>query len=216
MASGEISPWAPGSSGPSVDPYEGSYHGPWGPGAPGAPSVTDEQLRRLPPPVAGPAWSAPVRVGDQRPAVVGLAVTLAVTGSLLWVCALSLFGLVALAGVQAMSPVGEDGVVFHALDEFVLRMGDGLWVPLYGFPVASIVTGFVLLARRPWARLAHSAVGVASLGWAAWWLRDSLLTWFVVAVYVGTAVAVLWTPAVGRWYAGRPLRPRPTAAQLDG
>ncbi len=231
MASGELSPWASGPSEPSANPYQGSYEGPWGPppgvppgwaGVPppwppqGAPPLSDQQLRQLPPPVTGPGWSAPARVGDQRPAVVGLAVTLAVTASLLWVCALSLFGLVALAGIQAMSPVGEDGVVFHTLDEFVLRMGDGLWVPLYGFPVASIVTAFLLLNRRPWSRVAHSAAGVVSLGWAAWWLRDSLLTWLVVAVYVGTAVAVLWAPAVGRWYASRPPRPRPVGHRLEG
>lgn len=216
MASGEISPWAQGPPDPAADPYAGSYHGPWGPAAPVVPPVTDDQLRRLPPPLVGPAPSVPGLVADQRPAVIGLAVTLAVAGSLLWVCALSLFGLVALAGTQAMSPVGDDGVVFHTLDEFVLRMGDGLWVPLYGFPVASIVTGFLLLARRPWARLVHSAIGVASLGWAAWWLGDSLLTWVVVAVYVGTAVAVLWTPAVGRWYATRPGRSRPSRSQLYG
>lgn len=142
--------------------------------------------------------------------------TLAVTGSLLWVCGLSLFGLVALAGTQAMAASGDDGVVFHALDQFVLRMGDGLWVPLYGFPVASIVTGFMLLARRPWARIAHSALGAASLGWAGWWLRDSPLSWVVVVVYVGSAVAVLWVPAVGRWYAGGPRRPRPAGQQTNG
>jgi hypothetical protein len=210
VASGELSPWAPGASQPSADPYAGSYAGPWGP-----PPVTDELLQRLPPPAVGPPWSPPAPATDQRPAVVGLAVTLAVTGSLVWVCGLSLFGLVALAGIQAMSPVGEDGVVFHTLDEFVLRMGDGLWVPLYGFPVASIVTGFMLLARRPWTRIAHSVVGVASLAWAAWWLRDSLLTWVVVTVYVGTAVAVLWAPSVGRWYAGRPARPRPGNAPVS-
>ena len=118
-------------------------------------------------------------------------------------CGLSLFGVVALAGTDAMSSVGDDGVVFHTLDQFVLRMGDGLWVPLYGFPVASVVTGFLLLSGRPWARVAHSAVGVASLGWAGWWLRDSLLAWVVVALYVGISVAVLWAPSVGRWYASR-------------
>ena len=102
--------------------------------------VSDEQLRRLPPPAPLPPRPHALAAVDQRPAVIGLAVTLAVTGSLLWVCGLSLFGVVALAGIQAMSPVGEEGVVFHTLDQFVLRMGDGLWVPLYGFPVASIVT----------------------------------------------------------------------------
>jgi len=212
VASRELSPWAPGGSPePTGDPYAGSYHGPWGPPA-APPPVSDDLLRQLPPPVAGPV---PSPSGVQRPALVTLALTLAVTASLLWVCALSLFGLVALAGIRAMSPVGEDGVVFHTLDQFVLRMGDGLWVPLYGFPVASIVTGFMLLVRRPWARLAHSAVGVVSLGWAGWWLRDSLLAWVVVAVYVGTAVAVLWAPAVGRWYAGRPHPPQ-APRQLTG
>ncbi|GAA3563885.1 hypothetical protein GCM10022197_19300 [Microlunatus spumicola] len=219
MTSGEPSAWGPPTGGPP-DPYAGSYAGPWGP-APGAPTgwagppppwpgapVTDEQLRRLPPPGPLPPRAGAPVVVDQRPAVIGLAVTLAVTGSLLWVCGLSLFGVVALAGIQAMSPVGDEGVVFHTLDQFVLRMGDGLWVPLYGFPVASIVTGFLLLSRRPWTRLAHSGVGVASLAWAAWWLRDSWLSWVVVALYVGLAVAVLWAPSVGRWYDGRPRRPR--------
>lgn len=211
MTSGEVSPWAPGAGTqpPAADPYAGRYDGPWGP-----PPMTDDELRRLPPPTV--PWSGPVPVPDQRPAVIGLAMTLAVGGSLLWLCALSLFGLVALAGIQALSPTGDDGVVFHTLDQFVLRMGDGLWVPLYGFPVASVVTGFLLLARRPWTRVAHSAVGVASLGWAAWWLRDSLLEWLVVALYVGTAVAVLWVPSVGRWYAGHARRPRPVGHPRQG
>jgi hypothetical protein len=231
VTSGEPSAWGPPSE-RGTDPYAGSYAGPWGPPPapptswtsptpwPSGPSgVSDEQLRRLPPPVTGPPRPGPDAYphtpGEQRPVVVGLAVTLAVTGSLLWVCALSLFGVVALAGIQAMSPVGEEGVVFHTLDQFVLRMGDGLWVPLYGFPVASIVTGFLLLARRPWTRLAHSGVGVLSLAWAAWWLRDSWLSWVVVALYVGTAVAVLWAPSVGRWYDGRPRRPRTPAPATD-
>jgi hypothetical protein len=228
VASGELSPWAAGSPGSAPDPYAGSYTGPWGPDpgtgpywSPAAPSahpgVSDEQLRRLPPPLAGgpPPRPAP-GFGDQRPAVIGLGVTLAVTASLLWVCGLSLFLLVAVAGTQAMSPIGEDGYVFHVLDEAVLRMGDGLWLPLYGFPVASLVTGFLLLARRPWARVAHSVVGVVSLGWAGWWLRDSLLSWVVVVLYVGTAVVVLWVPAVGRWYAGRPRPPRPDRQAFEG
>lgn len=208
MASGELSPWASGASPPSADPYVGSYHGPWAPGPVETPPVTDEELRRLPPPVLGPLTSTPTTpVGDQRPALVGLAVTLAVTASLLWVCALSLFSVVALVGSQEMAAADDTGVVFHTLDQFVLRMGDGLWVPLYGFPVASVVTGFLLLSRRAWARVLHSVVGLASLAWVGWWLRDSLLAWIAVAVYVGTAVAVLWAPSVGRWYAGRP-RPR--------
>jgi len=230
--SGAPSPWGPpareGRPDPWTDPYAGSYAGPWSRPAPSAPPVpwdgrpgwapagpdhvTDDQLRRLPPP---PAPAPPV---PQRPAVLGLAVTLAVTASLLWVCGLSLFLLVAVAGTRTISPVGEEGYVFHTLDEAVLRMGDGLWVPLYGFPVASLVTGLLLLAGRPWTRLAHTAVGAVALAWAGWWLRESLLAWVVVVLYVGTAVAVLWVPSVGRWYAARPRRPRrpPAATVLNG
>ena len=236
MATGETSPWARGGPSEPGPAAPGTYDGPWRP-APQPPAwpeappwsapqvwapqgpwtaptpvgasvtgpVTDEQLRRLPPP-PGPV--------EQRPAVVGLAVTLAVTAALLWVCGLSLFLLVAAAGTRALGPAGEDGVLFHLLDDVVLRMGDGLWVPLYGFPVASIVTGFCLLARRPWTRLAHTAVGVVALGWAGWWLRESLLTWFVVAVYVVVAVAVLWVPSAGRWYARR--GPRADSVRLSG
>lgn len=220
MTTGELSPWAPGSPNPPLGPDAGStggtYRGPWQPPsgpsptwgpAPGwtdQPGPSDHELAQLPPPLVG-APPGPPQV-DQRPAVVGLAVTLAVTASLLWVCGLSLFLLVAVAATQAMSPTGADGYVFHTLDEAVLRMGDGLWVPLYGFPVASLVSGFLLLARRPWTRLAHTAVAVAALGWAAWWLRESLLVWVVVLVYVGTAVAVTWAPSVSRWYARRPRR----------
>ena len=147
--------------------------------------------------------------------MVGLAVTLAVTGSLLWICGLSLFLLVAAAGTRALGPAGDDGVLFHLLDDAVLRMGDGLWVPLYGFPATSLVTGFCLLVRRPWTRIAHTAVGAAALGWSAWWLSDSLLMWFVVALYVGVAVAVLWIPSANHWYA-RPGRRPPTGVQLNG
>lgn len=205
MASGELSPWAPGpSSQPDTDPYAGAYHGPWGPTPGVAPPVTDEVLRRLPPPGAGPVRTAASSASDQRPALVGLAVTLAVTASLLWTCGLSVFAVVSLAATQALSTAGEEGVLFHTLDQFVLRLGDGLWVPLFGFPVASIVTGFLLLSRRSWTRVAHTVVGVTSLGWAGWWLRDSLLAWVGVVVYVGTSVAVLWAPSVGRWFAGRP------------
>ncbi len=219
MATGETSPWARGASSLPGPTEPVSYDGPWqarppvttGPawGSPppwaGPAAVSDEQLLRLPPPGAGPPPARPVpEVTDQRPATVGLAATLAVTASLLWVCGLSLFLLIAAAGTRALGPSGDDGVVFHLLDEAVLRMGDGLWVPLYGFPLASAATGFCLLARRPWARVAHTAVGAAALAWAGWWLRDSLLMWLVVAVYVVTAVAVVWVPSVGRWYAGRP------------
>ncbi|SER03985.1 hypothetical protein [Microlunatus flavus] len=225
MTSGETSPWGPGPSSGPGPAYPAPYGSPWPPGPAGpasyqpvpswgpAPGVTDEQLRQLPPPVP----SLPLAAGgEQRPAVVGLAVTLAVTAAMLWVCGLSLFLLVAAAGTRALGPSGDDGVIFHLLDEAVLRMGDGLWLPLYGFPVASVVTAFCLLARRPWTRIAHTAVGVVALAWAAWWLRESWLTWFVVAVYVGTAVGVLWVPSANRWYGRRDRRARAEGFRLEG
>lgn len=214
-------PWAAPAPEPAAPtwpapPPPAQHAGPWPQPQPwaGPPAPTDEQLSRLPPPAA-PA--VPGVLVEQRPAVVGLAATLAVTGSLLWVCGLSLFLLLVAAGTQALGPAGEDGVLFHLMDDVLLRMGDGLWVPLYGFPVASLVTGFCLLDRRPWSRIAHTVVGAAALGWSAWWLRDSLLAWVVVVVYVGTAVAVLWVPSANRWYARRgPRRPDGTGVRLTG
>jgi hypothetical protein len=194
------------TSGQSVPPYRGpQFAGPDFAGPPPSytpvPGPTDEQLRRLPPPPVAP-WpvAPPPRPLEQRPAVVALATTLAVTASLLWVCALSLGWLVAVAGTDALDRSGSDGVAFHLLDGFTARLLDGLWVPLYLFPLTSLVTGFLLLLRRPWAPVLHTAVGLLALAWSAWWLRDALGQWMTLVVYVGVAVAVLWTPAARRWY----------------
>lgn len=135
--------------------------------------------------------------------VIGLATTLAVTASLLWVSALTLAWLVAAGAGEALQQSGDTGLAFHVLDSFSDRMLDGLAVPLYLFPLASLVTGFLLLIRQGWVRVLHSTVGVLALAWSAWWLRHSLLEWASVAVYVGVAVGVLWTPAATRWYARR-------------
>lgn len=166
---------------------------------------TDEQLRLLPPPgwPDPPVTRAPVPAPEQRPAVVGLAATLAVTASLLWVCGLSLGWVLAVAGSDALDQGGSDGFAFHLLDRFRLRMLDGLWVPLYAFPLGSLVSGFLLLARRSWPRVAHTVVAGLALVWSAWWLQDALLAWSTVAVYIAVAVGVLWTPAANRWYARR-------------
>lgn len=207
MTQGEVAPpyRGPEFSGPQYSgPQDGGPQYPGhGPVYPPPPSLSDEQLRHLPPPPYGPG-PALVRPTQQRPAVIGLAVTLAVTAALLWVCALSLGWLLAIAGTRVLDQSGSDGVVFHLLDRFRDRLLDGLALPLYLFPLASVVSGFLLLNRRPWPRLVHTAIGVLALAWSAWWLRDALLEWASVALYVGVAVSVLWTPAATRWYASRP------------
>lgn len=171
------------------------------------PGLSDEELHRLPPPAApaaGPTTGlgrGGPRPGSARPAAVTIGATLAVSASLQWICALSLAWVTAIAGADNMSRAGEEGALFHLLKRFGYRMVDGLGWPLYLFPAASLVTGFWLLAGRPAVRLAHTALGVAALGWSAWWLRDNLSWWVSPAVYVGVACLLLWTPAANRWYA---------------
>ena len=168
--------------------------------------VPAEVLRALPPPLAAPVGPPvlPAPAGPpQRPAVIALACTLAVMGSLQWICGLSLLWVTATVGTGAFAEVNDNGAVFHILNRFAYRMLDGLAVPLYLFPLASVVTGFLILSRRPWTRVVHTAVGVLALAWAAWWLQDSLLWWFSAAWYVAVACVVLWTPSASAWYRWR-------------
>lgn len=161
-----------------------------------------------PPPPAGAL--APVAGQPQRPAVIALGSTLAVMASLQWICGLSLVWVAATVGTNAFAEVNDTGLVFHSLNRFTYRMLDGLAVPLYLFPLASMVTGFLVLSRRPWTRVAHTAVGLAALAWAAWWLQDNLLWWVGAASYVVVACLVLWTPAATAWYRWRAAEERPT------
>jgi hypothetical protein len=177
---------APGTAGPTPVPS----HQPLPAGVPTSSPVGN----RLPGPPAGP---------PQRPAVIALACTLAVTGSLQWVCGLSLLWVTASVGAGAFAEADDNGVLFHVLNRFNDRMLDGLAVPLYLFPVASVVTGFLLLSRRPWTRLAHTALGLVALAWAGWWLQDHLLWWFSAAWYVAVGCLVLWTPGATDWYRWR-------------
>jgi hypothetical protein len=136
--------------------------------------------------------------------VIAVACSLAAIGSLQWVCGLSLLWVSAAVGVGTFSQVGDNGALFHILNRFNYRMLDGLAVPLYLFPLASLATGFVILHRRPWTRVLHTVVGLAALVWGAWWLRDNLLWWFSAAWYVAVACLILWTPAATVWYRWRP------------
>ena len=147
----------------------------------------------------------------QRPAVIALGSTLAVMASLQWICGLSLFWVAATITVDAFAEVDDTGALFHSLSRFTYRMLDGLAVPLYLFPLASMVTGFLVLSRRRWTRVVHTAVGLVALAWSAWWLQDNLLWWVGPAWYVLVACLVLWTPAATAWYRwpGAGARPQP-------
>ena len=164
-------------------------------------------------PVPGPpltAFSPPLPHRRQRPAVIALAATLAVTASLQWICGLSLLWVTVAIGTGTFDQLGDNGAVFHIMRRFEYRMLDGLVVPLYLFPLASLVTGFLVLSQRPWTRLLHTGVGLVALAWAAWWLRDDLLWWFSGAWYVVVACLVLWTPGATAWYRSRQdERPQP-------
>ncbi|MFP5282040.1 MAG: hypothetical protein ACLGIF_01155 [Actinomycetes bacterium] len=150
-----------------------------------------------PPIVSMPSASAPP---PQRPGVVATASTLAITASLQWVCVLAFAWLVAVAAVGNLGVEGPEGAVYHLFNRLQERMLDGLAWPLFGFPLASFVTGFLVLAQRPWTRVAHTVVGVAALAWSAWWLHANLVWWLVPATYILLACLILWTPAATRWY----------------
>jgi hypothetical protein len=162
--------------------------------APVQPPSPPGQRYPLTPVVAGP---------PQRPAVIALACSLAVVASLLWICGLSLLWVTAVVGTGTFAEMGDTGAVFHILNRFNYRMLDGLAVPLYLFPLASFTTGFLLLSRRRWTRTLHTAVGLAALVWAGWWLQNNLLWWFSAAWYVVVACLVLWTPGATAWYRWR-------------
>ncbi len=160
--------------------------------------LSDDQLRQLPPPPPPVGAARPPVV--ERPAGIALGATLAVTAGLQWCCGLALVWLTTVAGVAEFDRAGEQGALFHMLNRFNYRMLDGLAWPLFGFPLVSVVTGFLVLRARPWTRLVHSALGLVALAWSGWWLRDHLVWWAVVALYIALAVGVLWTPTASRWY----------------
>lgn len=185
-----------------------------GPPVPGWPSFTaptyappplsDLQLRQLPPPPVQqqlpPGTPGAPGADQQRPAVIAIAATLAITAGLLWMAGLGLLWVTATVGAADLGQQGAEGGLFHILNRFNYRLVDGLAWPLFGFPLLAVVTGFLLLSGRAWTRIAHTALGVLALGWAAWWLREDLTWWISPACYVAFACLVLWTPAVTRWY----------------
>jgi hypothetical protein len=124
-----------------------------------------------------------------------------VTASLLWVCGLATAWLFAVAGQRGLSSSSEfdDGILL-ALNHFSSRLLDGLAIPLFGLPLLAVVTGFVLLVRRRWARMVFTGTGFIALGWAAWWLHASFVWWLAPALYILVACMIVWTPAATAWY----------------
>lgn len=141
----------------------------------------------------------------QRPAVVAMSATMAVTASLQWICVLSFSWLVATAGASNLALQGPEGALFHFLNEFHLGMLDGLVWPLYGLPLLSFFAGFAVLAPRPWTRWLLTGTGLVALGWSAWWLQANLIWWLVPAAYIVVACLILWTPGASHWYRQRGL-----------
>ena len=185
-----------------IDPYVGPPLPP--PMPPGPGPAMPYQPRPMGPPHAAAfpgVHGAGTPRPTQRPAVIGMSATLAVTASLQWICCLSFAWLMAAIGAQSLDRDGLDGVLYHELQRFHYGMIDGLAWPLYLLPTASFVTGFIVLVRRPWARIVHTAVGALALAWSAWWLYEvSLVWWIAPAVYIAVACLILWLPSVGRWY----------------
>lgn len=130
-----------------------------------------------------------------------MAATLAVTASVQLIGVVSFLWLVAVTAADNLELTGADGAIFHMFNRFSYRMIDGLAWPLYLFPLAASVAGFLLLIRKPWVRIAFSAVGAVALAWSAWWLHASLEWWAIPAGYVLFTCLITWTPAVSRWYA---------------
>jgi hypothetical protein len=175
---------------------------PVGPGPAPEPVLgTPQQASAVPP--AGVPIAAGAERPPQRPAVIGLATTLAATASLQWVAVLSFGWLVASAGTAQLDTSGVDGGVYHVLDRIAYRLSDGLAWPLYLFPAMSFVLSFLLLSGREWTRLAFTVTGAAALGWSAWWLRDNLLWWSIPAGYIALTVLVSWTAEATHWYRWR-------------
>ena len=159
------------------------------------------------PPAPQPLPPQPGPLSLQRPAVVGMAATMAVTASLQWICALSFAWLVATAGAANLSLQGGEGGLFHLLHRFHISMADGLAWPLFGLPLLSFFAGFLVLAPRPWARWTLTGTGLLALGWSAWWLQDDLIWWLAPALYIMVSCLLLWTPGASRWYRQRGLVP---------
>lgn len=180
---------------PAVPPAPGSGPGgiPYGP----APDV-------LPPRIPARRASTEAPEASPRPGVVGVASSLSVTASLQWLCGLTFVWLVATVGAERLGTSGQSGSVFHILNRFHYRMVEGLAIPLYLVPAASLVFGLLLPRRAAWTRVGYTAVGLVALAGSAWLLRNHLLWWILPSIYIGVATAIVWTRSATAWYRRTP------------
>lgn len=145
--------------------------------------------------------------------MITLSLTCAVLAALQFVCGLALLWMLALAAMAQLNTSDQvQSVLYYLLRPVTLRLAGGLAIPLFGFPLATVVGGLLLLRRRAWVRVVYTALGVVGLAWAAYWLRGNLTWWLPVAAYIGFCVGVVWTREVSRWYAAG----RPSASPVSG
>ena len=121
-----------------------------------------------------------------------------VTAAMLFMAALGFLWMVAWAGNESIDYNSEGGL-YYLMERFHLKLAQGLWVPLFGFPTASIALAFCLLARVRWARVAYSALGVLAVVWLiiVWHNRAGYLV--APIVYIVFCVGIVWVNAVSRW-----------------
>lgn len=159
------------------------------PNAPGPSSV--------PKAVAGPpAQQAPA--APQRPAQVTVAISLGVTGSMVWMTGLAIVWLFAESLRQSLD-YRTEGAIYYMVERFHLKLVEGLVWPLFGFPLAAVVSGFLLLLRRPWPRIVFSALGAVSLLVTVLMMRGNLQLMWPGIVYICFTCLLLWSPGVSRW-----------------
>jgi hypothetical protein len=153
--------------------------------------------------------SSPAPKVPPRPAQVTVAITLGVTGSMVWVTGLALAWLFSQTLQRSLNYNGAAGPFYYMLERFQLRLVDGLAWPLFGFPIAAVVMAFFLLVRRRWPRIVYSVLGAASLLITTLMLHgDVTLVWPAIG-YIAFTCVVLWSPSVTGWIAAgsRPQAP---------
>lgn len=160
-----------------------------------------------PAPAAAPA-PAPLPEEEPRPFPLTVSAVLTVAAGLQATFLVGFVWLVLWVGASSLNlqdPV-EAGLA-HTLNRGSLAFGQGLWLPLLGFPLASVVLGFLVLIRTPWPRVALTVLGLGAIAWMAWWRLDQLLWVAIPAGYVALCLLLLWTPGVSRWLRTRPHSP---------
>lgn len=147
-----------------------------------------------------------------------MAITLAVTGSMVWTTALAMAWLFSRALQQSLNYNSDAGPIYYMVERFHLRMvSGGLAWPLFGFPLAAVVLAFFLLRRRRWPRIVFTALGAVSLLVTTVMMRGDVSVMWPAIVYIAVCCLLLWIPSVTRWNAPTPDPPgSPSETALSG